>query len=55
MNFSTEMVPGLCALLSGAVMTYCAKWLCRNPKNVPQMKTIGVLLALVGALLIFWP
>ncbi len=53
MNFSPQMIPGLCALIVGAVLTFFAGKLCHQEKNVPQMKLIGVALAVVGAILVF--
>lgn len=53
MNFSAQMIPGLCALLVGAGLTFFAGKLCSKEKNVPQMKLIGVGLAVIGTILIF--
>ncbi len=55
MNFSAQMIPGLCVLLAGALMTFFAGWLCRRPQNVPQVKILGTLMAFAGAILIFLP
>ncbi|MDO5378946.1 MAG: hypothetical protein Q4G52_11485 [Clostridia bacterium] len=55
MNVHAEMIPGLVVLLAGALMGFFAKWLCRRPQNVPQVKLLGTLLAAIGAILIFLP
>ncbi len=48
MNFQAGMIPGICALL-----TFFSDKLCHREKNVPQMKLLGVALAVVGALMVF--
>ena len=53
MNLSTSMIPGLCAMLAGAVLTFGAGKLTHREKSVPTIKLIGVLLAALGAVLIF--
>lgn len=53
MNFSPEMIPGLCALLVGAGLTLFADKLCHREKNIPQVKLIGVGLAVIGAVMVF--
>lgn len=55
MNFSPQMIPGLCALLVGAGLTFFAGRLCRREKSVPQVKLIGVGLAVIGAIMVFLP
>ncbi|MDO5298698.1 MAG: hypothetical protein Q4F18_04670 [Clostridia bacterium] len=55
MNLSLDMIPGLCVLLAGAMIAYFAKWLCRKPQNVPQIKLLGTGMAIMGAILIFLP
>ena len=55
LNLRVEMIPGLCVLIAGALMTYFAKWLCRKPQNLPQVKLLGVGMAVIGAVLIFLP
>ncbi len=55
MNLSVEMIPGLCVLLAGALMAFFAKWLCRRPQSVPQVKILGTIMAAAGAILIFLP
>ena len=55
LNLRVEMIPGLCVLIAGALITYFAKWLCRKPQNLPQVKLLGVGMAVIGAVLIFLP
>lgn len=55
MNVSAQMVPGLTALLVGAVLTFFAGKLCHREKDVAQVKLIGVGLAVIGAILVFLP
>ena len=55
MNLNAEMVPGIALLLAGAVMTFFADGLCRKKQNVPQMKMLGVVIAVAGAMLVFIP
>ena len=52
-NFQANMVPGICAMLVGALLTFGAGRLCRKEKNIPQVKLIGVGLAVIGALTVF--
>lgn len=53
MNFQAGMIPGICALAVGALLTFFSDKLCHREKNVPQMKLLGVALAVVGALMVF--
>ncbi|HIU16667.1 MAG TPA: hypothetical protein IAC49_09430 [Candidatus Ventricola intestinavium] len=55
MNLSVQMIPGLCALMAGAVLGLGAGRLCHREKDVPQMKLLGAGLAVIGAILIFLP
>ena len=55
MNLSSEMVPGLFLLITGAGMTLFADGLCKKKKNQPQLRLMGVGLAVIGAILIFIP
>ena len=55
MNFSQDMVPGLSALLIGALLTFFAGKLCHREKDVPRIKMLGVILAALGAIFIFLP
>ena len=55
LNLRMEMIPGICVLVAGALITYFAKWLCRKPQNLPQVKLLGVGMAVIGAVLIFLP
>ena len=52
-NFQANMVPGICAMLVGTLLTFGAGRLCRKEKDIPQVKLIGVGLAVVGALTVF--
>ncbi len=53
MNFQAGMIPGICAMAVGALLTFFSDKLCHREKNVPQMKLLGVALAVVGALMVF--
>ena len=50
MNFQANMIPGICALAVGALLTFFGGRLCHREKDVPQVKLLGVALAVVGAL-----
>ena len=51
MNFQAGMIPGICALAVGALLTFFSDKLCHREKNVPQMKLLGVALAVVYRLM----
>ncbi len=53
MNFQANMVPGLCALAVGALLTFFGGKLCHKEKDVRQVKLLGVALAVVGAIMVF--
>lgn len=53
MNFQAGMIPGICALAVGALLTFFSDKLCHREKNVPQTKLLGVALAVIGALMVF--
>ena len=53
MNLTMEMLPGLSALLVGAVLTFFAEKLSRKRENANRVRMIGVGLAFVGAILVF--
>ena len=53
MNFQANMIPGICALAVGALLTFFGGRLCHREKDVPQVKLLGVALAVVGAIMIF--
>ena len=53
MNLTGEMIPGLCALLVGAVLTFFAGKLSRKAENANRVRLIGVGLAFVGAIMVF--
>ena len=47
------MLPGLCALLVGAVLTFFADKLSRRQENANRVRFIGVGLAFIGAIMVF--
>ena len=53
MNLTSQMLPGLSALLVGAVLTFFAGGLTRKPENANRIRLIGVALAFVGAIMVF--
>ena len=53
MNFQSNMIPGLCALGVGALLTFFGGKLCHKEKDVRQVKLLGVALAVVGAIMVF--
>ena len=53
MNFQANMIPGICALAVGALLTFFGGRLCHREKDVPQVKLLGVALAVVGAVMVF--
>jgi len=55
MNLSSEMVPGLFLLITGAGMGLFADGLCKKKQNTAQVRLMGVGLAVIGAILIFIP
>ena len=52
MNFQANMIPGICALAVGALLTFFGGRLCHREKDVPQVKLLGVALAAAGLLLL---
>ena len=52
-NFQANMIPGICAMLVGALLTIGAGRLCQKEKDIPQDKLIGVGLVVIGALTVF--
>ena len=55
MNLSSEMVPGLFLLITGAGMSFFADGLCKKKQNMPQIRLMGAGLAIIGAIMIFVP
>ena len=55
MNLYAEMIPGLCVLIAGSLITFCADFVCRKKQNVPQVRILGVGMAFIGAILVFLP
>ena len=53
MNFQANMILGICALAIGALLTYFGGRLSHREKGVPQVKLLGVALAVVGAGMVF--
>ena len=52
-EFSGGYDSGNLRLAVGALLTFFSDKLCHREKNVPQMKLLGVALAVVGALMVF--
>ena len=46
MNFQAGMIPGICALAVGALLTFFSDKLCHREKNVPQIIYTMVMLSL---------
>lgn len=55
MNLTMRMLPGLSALLAGAVLTFFAGRLARSAESANRVRMIGVALAFIGAILVFVP
>lgn len=55
MNLTTQMLPGLSALLIGAVLTFFAGRLCRKRESAARVRLLGVALAFAGAIFVFVP
>ena len=55
MNLNAEMLPGLCILIAGALISVLSERVCRKQANVPQVRLLGAGLAVIGAILIFLP
>ncbi|MBP3428637.1 MAG: hypothetical protein J6M47_10295 [Clostridia bacterium] len=55
MNLTTEMIPGLSVLLAGAFVAFFGENLCSKKENANQVRVLGVMLAFVGAILVFVP
>lgn len=55
MNLTTQMLPGLSALLAGAVLTFFADKLTHKSGSANRVRLIGVALAFIGAILVFLP
>ena len=53
MNLTMEMLPGIGALLVGAVMGFFAEKLSRKAENAGRIRLLGVGLAFIGAILVF--
>ncbi len=53
MNFQSNMIPGICALAVGALLTFFGGRLCHKEKDVQQVRLLGVALAVVGAIMVF--
>ena len=55
MNLTADMIPGLCVLIAGALITFFSGRVCRKKENEPQVRLLGVGMAVIGAILIFLP
>ena len=55
MNLNSEMLPGLCILIAGALISVLSGRVCRKQANVPQVRLLGAGLAVIGAILVFLP
>ena len=55
MNLNAEMIPGLCILIAGALISVGAGSVCRKQANVAQVRLLGAGLAVIGAILVFLP
>ena len=53
MNFSPRMLPGLALLAVGAFLSYGSGRIARKPEDANRVKLAGVLVAAVGAALVF--
>ena len=53
MNLTKQMLPGLSALLVGAVLTFFADKLSRRQESANRVRLIGVGLAFIGAIMVF--
>ena len=53
MNLTSQMLPGISALLAGAVLTFFAEKLSRKAENANRVRLLGVALAFIGAILVF--
>lgn len=55
MNLTLQMLPGLSALLAGAVLTLFADRFSHKQGSANRVRLIGVALAFIGAILVFIP
>ena len=55
MNLNAEMLPGLCILIAGALISVLSWRVCRKQAKVPQVRLLGAGLAVIGAILVFLP
>ena len=52
---SSERISALCVILAGLLIAGFAKTVCRKAQNVPQVRNLGVMMAIIGAVLWFLP
>ena len=52
---NAETGSAVAILVFGLLMALFSKQLCRKTRNVPQMRMLGVCLAIAGAILLFLP
>lgn len=55
MNLNAQTLPGIIVLLVGALLGFFAEKLTTRSKNAPQVRLLGVCLAVVGAIMVFLP
>ena len=53
LNFTAKMIPGLCFLAGGAVLSFMAARISQSEDGIPKIKLIGVGLAALGAVWVF--
>ena len=52
---SAENVSALCAAVAGVLIAALSGTVCRKAQNVPQVRNLGIAVAVVGALLWLLP
>ena len=52
---SEERISALCVVLAGMLIAGFAKTVCRKAKNVPQVRSLGLMMVIIGAVLWFLP
>ena len=51
----TEQIPALCAVIAGVLIAALSGTVCRKAQHVPQVRNLGIAIALIGALLWLLP
>ena len=54
-SMSEERISALCVVLAGLLIAGFAKTVCRRAQNVPQVRSLGVMMMIIGAILWFLP